>query len=128
MRLTAETQFPYSFTRLLQDKKLCVHAMLCQCCVQAVFFRQKRDLAILPDDLYGKYMKDAPNPIFAHLVGSSWHGDDAKSVLWFIKHPTVICVVLAAGLVGLMTVAMQTFHRRRLPSVVLQNGTMNKMC
>ena len=105
-----------------------MHTIYCWCSLQAVFFRQKRDLAILPDDLYGKYMKDAPNPIFDHLVGSSWHGDDAKSVLWFLKHPTVICLVLAAILAGLMTAALQTFHRRRLPSVVLQNGTLNKMC
>ena len=47
---------------------------------------------MLPDGMYGKYTHTA-NPIFVHLFGSSWHGSDARSVLWFVKHPAFLATI-----------------------------------
>ena len=56
---------------------------------QASTYRNRSALWVLPDGMYGKYTHTA-NPIFIHLFGSSWHGSDARSVLWFVKHPAFL--------------------------------------
>lgn len=91
-------------------------------------FRQQNDLAVLSDDMYGKYVA-SPDPLFEHLHGSSWHGDDAKSVLWFLKHPLVVGIVLfvalAAGIVHLVLVKRQS---SQLYSANQVESSLNKMC
>jgi mannosyltransferase OCH1-like enzyme len=65
--------------------------------LQASFYGDRRSLWVLPDRLYGKYVP-TDESLFGHLFGSSWHGEDAKSVLWIAHHPTVllaVCVVSA---------------------------------
>ncbi|KAK9818085.1 hypothetical protein WJX72_006886 [[Myrmecia] bisecta] len=59
----------------------------------ASWYARKRDLFVLPFSMYGKYVK-AANPLFVHLHGSSWHGNDAQSVRWFLKHPLLLGVAL----------------------------------
>lgn len=54
-------------------------------------------LWVLPDTVYGKYVHGR-YPIFEHLHGSSWHGDDAKSILFFVRHP--IFLVLMGAMVS----------------------------
>ena len=55
---------------------------------------------MLPDVLYGKYTP-GPRALFRHLFGSSWHGEDARSLIWLLRHPLVLAllfsVVAAAG-------------------------------
>ena len=64
-------------------------------CMQASTYRNRSELWVLPDGMYGKYVH-AANPILVHLFGSSWHGSDAKSVLWFLKHPAFLGTIGAA--------------------------------
>ncbi len=46
--------------------------------MQASLWRgDKRALWVLPDGMYNKYARGEA-PLFNHLHGSSWHGDDAK--------------------------------------------------
>ena len=51
---------------------------------------------MLPDDVYNKYVS-GERPLFTHLHGSSWHGDDAKSVLWIIHHPLFLAILTLTG-------------------------------
>lgn len=51
---------------------------------------------MLPDDMYNKYVR-GEKPLFTHLYGSSWHGDDAKSVLWILHHPLFLAVLTLTG-------------------------------
>lgn len=91
-------------------------------------YRKHHDLAVLPDDMYGKYVA-SPDPLFEHLHGSSWHGDDAKSVLWFLKHPIMVGALL---LIVLAAVFGHVFRLRlREPQLYDTNeaeNTLNKMC
>ena len=64
-------------------------------CVQASVYPERTALWVLPDDMYGKYVKGT-NPLFEHLHGSTWHGDDAKSVLWFLDHRMTLCMLFMA--------------------------------
>lgn len=59
--------------------------------VQASTYRNRKELWVLPDNMYGKYTHSG-DAIFEHLFGSSWHGADARSVLWFVKHPAFLAV------------------------------------
>lgn len=52
---------------------------------------------MLPDDMYGKYASSL-HPLFLHLHGSSWHGEDARSVLWCLRHPIILLCAVLAGL------------------------------
>ncbi|KAK9806525.1 hypothetical protein WJX73_007040 [Symbiochloris irregularis] len=68
--------------------------------MQASVYVDRSALWVLPDAMYGKYVHRGANPLFHHLHGSSWHGDDAKSVLWFVRHPlflVLICIAAACG-------------------------------
>ena len=63
--------------------------------------------------MYGKYVK-GHNPIFGHLHGSTWHGEDAKSVLWFVKHPIFLLglgLATACG-TGLWALAVHRLRTR----------------
>lgn len=51
---------------------------------------------MLPDDMYNKYA-NGERPLFRHLYGSSWHGDDAKSVLWVLHHPIFLALLTLTG-------------------------------
>ena len=62
--------------------------------MQANTYANRRGLWVLPDELYSKYVRGGPRAVFNHLHGSSWHGDDAKSVLWFVHHPMFVGLVL----------------------------------
>ena len=68
--------------------------------LQASLWGDRRALWVLPDVLYGKY-RPGPRALFAHLFGSSWHGEDVHSALWLLRHPLVlgllICMAAAAG-------------------------------
>ena len=46
--------------------------------------------------MYNKYVK-SDEALFQHLHGSSWHGDDAKSVLWILHHPIFLAVLTLTG-------------------------------
>lgn len=95
---------------------------------QANSFRPKKDLAVLPDAMYGKYVASS-DPLFLHLHGSSWHGDDAKSVLWFLRHPVVIAsvvLVLLTVLAGYLVVLR--FQTPQKLSVLEAENPLNKMC
>ena len=67
--------------------------------MQASVYLDRAALWDLPDAMYGKYVHGG-NPIFGHLHGSSWHGDDAKSVLFFVRHPVSILLISAAAACG----------------------------
>jgi hypothetical protein len=60
--------------------------------------RLRQSLWVLPDEMYGKYVK-TPRQLFTHLYGSSWHGDDARSILWLLKHPITLIGAIAVGCV-----------------------------
>ena len=47
--------------------------------------------------MYNKYVK-GERPLFNHLHGSSWHGDDAKSVLWILHHPIFLALLTLTGM------------------------------
>lgn len=91
-------------------------------------YRKRHDSAVLPDFMYGKYDPTAPDPLFEHLHGSSWHGDDAKSVLWFLKHPLVVVigVVMAAAILVAQLVSARV-RSTRLSAVEAENP-LNKIC
>jgi mannosyltransferase OCH1-like enzyme len=67
--------------------------------LQASLFTRRRALWVLPDELYGKYVPGRA-AVFRHLFGSSWHGEDAKSLIWLVRHPALIACV-----VGMLAVA-----------------------
>lgn len=75
--------------------------------LQASFYRARRSLWVLPDGLYGKYVPTGES-LFAHLFGSSWHGEDAKSVLWLAHHPAVL---LAVSALAAITCALYLWQR-----------------
>ena len=56
---------------------------------------------MLPDALYGKYVA-TPASLFRHLFGSSWHGEDAKSLIWLVRHPMLIGLIVAASALACM--------------------------
>jgi hypothetical protein len=58
--------------------------------------RLRKDLWVLPDDMYGKYVRSS-RQLFVHLHGSSWHGEDARSVLWILRHPVILLCAICAG-------------------------------
>ena len=94
----------------------------------ATSFHNKNSLAVLPDDMYGKYVA-SPDPLFLHLHGSSWHGEDAKSALWFLHHPLVIASVVL-GLLAALSVYL-IMLRLRPPqrySVLEAENPLNKIC
>ena len=95
---------------------------------QANTFHPKKDLAVLPDAMYGKYVA-SPDPLFQHLHGSSWHGDDAKSVLWFLRHPIVI-VSVVLFLLSVLAVYMAILRSQaaRQLSMLEAENPLNKMC
>ena len=64
--------------------------------LQASFFEDRKALWVLPDDMYNKYV-NGEQPLFTHLYGSSWHGDDAKSALWILHHPLFLAVLTLTG-------------------------------
>ena len=64
--------------------------------LQANLFRDKLALWVLPDKLYGKYVPTQAS-LFRHLFGSSWHGEDAKSLIWLVRHPMLIMLAVAAS-------------------------------
>ena len=64
--------------------------------LQASFFEDRKALWVLPDNMYNKYVK-GEQPLFTHLYGSSWHGDDAKSALWILHHPLFLAVLTLTG-------------------------------
>ena len=66
--------------------------------LQASVYLDRAALWVLPDEMYGKYVR-GHNPIFGHLHGSTWHGEDAKSILWFLHHPLFL-VLMGAALAG----------------------------
>ena len=94
----------------------------------ATSYKSKQDLAVLPDDMYGKYVV-SPDPLFLHLHGSSWHGEDAKSVLWFLRHPVVIASVVLI-LVAVLAIYMMMMKLRGVQkySVLEAENPLNKMC
>jgi len=95
---------------------------------QANTFHPRKELAILPDAMYGKYIA-SPDPLFLHLHGSSWHGDDAKSVLWFLRHPIVIVSAVLLLLVVLaLHMAVLRLQASRQLSVLEAENPLNKMC
>ena len=49
--------------------------------------------------MYNKYVK-GERPLFNHLHGSSWHGDDAKSVLWILHHPIFLALLTLTGMLS----------------------------
>ena len=64
--------------------------------------------------MYGKYTHNS-DAIFEHLYGSSWHGADARSVLWFVKHPAFLAAsgaVLALSAVCTLWLAWRRRKRR----------------
>lgn len=65
--------------------------------LQVSVYLDRAALWVLPDTVYGKYVHGR-YPIFEHLHGSSWHGDDAKSILFFVRHP--IFLVLMGAMVS----------------------------
>lgn len=75
--------------------------------LQASFYRSRRSLWVLPDNLYGKYVPTGES-LFVHLFGSSWHGEDAKSALWLVHHPAVL---LAASAMSAMACALYLWRR-----------------
>ena len=64
--------------------------------LQASLFKDRKALWVLPDEMYNKYVK-GERPLFKHLHGSSWHGDDAKSVLWILHHPIFLALLTLTG-------------------------------
>ena len=79
--------------------------------VQASVYTNRSELWVLPDGMYGKYV-NGPNPVFHHLHGSSWHGDDAKSVLWFVRHPFFLALIGAAtGIGGIAWLLISSRHK-----------------
>lgn len=95
---------------------------------QANNFQPRKELAILPDAMYGKYVA-SPDPLFLHLHGSSWHGDDAKSVLWFLRHPIVIvsAVLVLLVVLALYMAVLRLQASRQLLSLEAEDP-LNKMC
>ena len=69
-------------------------------------------LWVLPDVMYGKYVH-GHYPIFGHLHGSTWHGEDAKSVLFLVRHPLFIALAGLAMAVGVLLWAL-VFCRLKL--------------
>lgn len=68
---------------------------------QYALFWNKRDVAVVPAPMYGKYDKTG-DAYFYHLHGSSWHANDAAFIFWLDKHKTLLIVmgmVLAVTLV-----------------------------
>ena len=70
-------------------------------------------LWVLPDELYGKYV-EGTNPLFLHLHGSTWHGDDAKSILWFVHHRLLLGLLAGCLLCGLFFWAIAACRLRAL--------------
>lgn len=97
--------------------------------LKATWYKAKRQLAILPDAVYGKYDKHAANPLFVHLHGSTWHGDDAKSILWVLKHPLILGACLVGLLALTVTGALSYYNAksRQYVSVRAQSGSLDKM-
>lgn len=94
----------------------------------ATSYKDKNHLLVLPDEMYGKYVA-SPDPLFLHLHGSSWHGEDAKSVLWFLHHPIVITSVVLVSLIVLVAYLLIMRFRvsPRYAQLEAQNP-LNKMC
>lgn len=82
-------------------------------CLQASVYLDRAALWVLPDAMYGKYVH-GPRPIFGHLHGSSWHGDDAKSVLWFLRHPLFLALMGLTMLGGVLLWATAVWRPRWL--------------
>lgn len=91
-------------------------------------YHNMHDLAVLPDAMYGKYVV-SPDPLFEHLHGSSWHGDDAKSVLWFLKHPLVGGALLLTCVAAIgVYVFRSKLHGSGPFSTGQADSALNKMC
>ena len=87
---------------------------------QASVYLNRAALWVLPDAMYGKYVH-GPNPIFTHLYGSSWHGEDAKSVLWFVRHPLFFVIFGVIAVSGLVLYGLTAWRvKARLKALVQQ--------
>lgn len=98
--------------------------------LQASLHKHRRALWVLPDELYGKYVP-RPGSLFRHLFGSSWHGEDAKSMLWIVHHPVVLLVVCVASvMVGVLYGWRKCCLRSRASpgSTCAQQDAALKMC
>lgn len=80
--------------------------------LQATFFGARSSLSVLPFSLYGKYTTKAVDPLLRHLYGSSWHSSDARSILWIVKHPLCLGIVLTLLLLGTVALGVWRFHQR----------------
>ena len=67
-----------------------------QSVLQATLYKSGRKLWVLTDRMYNKYVL-TDDALFSHLHGSSWHGDDAKSILWILHHPIFLAVLTLTG-------------------------------
>ena len=70
-------------------------------CPQASRYTDQRQLYVLPECLYGKYVK-CEESLFIHYVGSTWHSDDAAFMKNIFRHRTQLA---AAALVAAVAVA-----------------------
>ena len=97
-------------------------------------YPKRAALWVLPDEMYGKYAKGT-NPVFGHLHGSSWHGDDANTILWFVHHRTFLGLLSVglgfAGLVWILLIwrmrRLRALHVSPVKSVQLQNVSIAKI-
>lgn len=84
--------------------------------LQASLYARRRELSIISANMYGKYANSS-EAIFVHLFGSSWHGEDAKSVLWIFKHRWFVVGMTAMALVGVAWVQRERLRELRLKMI-----------
>ncbi len=75
--------------------------------LQASRYKDKRQLFVLPECLYGKYVT-CDDSLFIHYVGSTWHADDAALMKNIFRHRLQIAM---AALVAALAVAIVLYGR-----------------
>ena len=74
---------------------------------QASRYKDKRQLFVLPECLYGKYVT-CEESLFIHYVGSTWHADDAAFMKNLFRHRTALAT---AALVAALAAAAVYYGR-----------------
>ena len=74
---------------------------------QASRYQDKRQLFVLPECLYGKYVT-CNDSLFIHYVGSTWHANDAALLKNIFRHRLQIAM---AALVAALAVAVVLYGR-----------------
>lgn len=89
--------------------------------VQYALSSHKRDITVLPADVYGKYNITSA-AYLKHLHGSSWHGNDASYIFWLEHYG--IKTLAVVGLLAVTAVTGALYLRHRMGQQAAAAGAM----